>query len=135
MRCQVTSRIDYFTGLKKHIRDSVRYLYSNPQTTYSKLVVTARRTESKTEETKVKARSTAATEVPSGSKELGDQIARLMATLTRAEQSSCSASAPSSPRHRGHGRGRTDRSTSVCPNSHNGWTGLGQTSHLQLLHC
>ena len=106
----------------------MRYLCSNPQTTYSKLVVTARRAESKMEETKVKARSAAATEVPSGSKELGDQIARLMAALTRAEQSTCTASAPSSPRHRGHGRGQTDRYTSVCPNSHNGWTDLGQTS-------
>ena len=106
----------------------MRYLYSNPQTTYSELVVAARRAESKTEETKVKARSAAATEVPPGSKELGDQIARLMAALTRAEQSSHSASAPSSPRHRGQGRGQTDRNTSVHPNSHNGWTGLGQTS-------
>ena len=106
----------------------MRYLYSNPQTTYPELVVAARRAESKTEETKVKARSAAATEVPTGSKELGDQIARLMAALTRAEQNTCSASAPSSPRHRGHGRGRTDRQTSVCPNSHNGRTGLGQTS-------
>ena len=51
-----------------------------------------------------------------------------MAALTTAEQSTRSVSAPSSPRHRGHGRGRTDRQTSVCPNSHNGWTGLGQTS-------
>ena len=106
----------------------MRYLYSNPQTTHSELEVTARRAESETEETKVMARSAAATEVPSGSKELGDQIVRLMATLTRAEQSSHSASAPSSPRHRGHGRGWTDRNISVCPNSHNGWTGLGQTS-------
>ena len=119
--------------VKKHVRDSVRYLYSNPQTTYSKLVVMARRAESKTEETKVKVRSAAATEVPSGSKELGDQIVRLMATLTRAEQNSCSASAPSSPRHRGCGRGWTDRNTSVCPNSHNGQTGLGQTLCSQLL--
>ena len=117
-----------FHGVKKHIRDSVRYLYSNPQTTYSKLVVTARRAESETEETKVKARSAATTEVPAGSKELGDQIAWLMAALTRAEQSTHSASAPSSPGHRGHGRGWTDRNTSVCPNSHNGQTGLGQTS-------
>ena len=116
-----------FHGVKKHVRDSIRYLYSNTQTTYSKLVA-VRRAESETEETKVKARSAAATEVPSGSKELGYQIARLMATLTRAEQSSHSASAPTSPRHRGHGRGRTDRNTSVCPNSQNGWTGLGQTS-------
>ena len=106
----------------------MRYLYSNPQTTYSKLVVTARRAESETEETKVKARSAATTEVPSGSKELGDQIARLMAALTKTEQSTRSASAPSSPRHRGHGRGWTDRHTPVCPNSHNGQTGLGQTS-------
>ena len=117
-----------FHGVKKHVRDSVRYLYSNPQTTYPKLVVAARRAESKTEETKVKVQSAAATEVPSGSKELGNQIVRLMAALTRAEQSSHSASAPSSPRHRGCGRGWTERNTSVCPNSHNGWTGLGQTS-------
>ena len=51
-----------------------------------------------------------------------------MAALTREEQGSHPASAPSSPRHRGHGRGWTDWNTSVCPNSHNGWTGLGQTS-------
>ena len=117
-----------FHRVKKHVRDSIRYLYSNPQTTYSKLVVTARRAKSAMEETKVKARSAAATEVPSGSKELEDQIVRLMATLTRAEQGSHPASAPSSPRHRGHGRGWTDQNTSVCPNSQNGWTGLGQIS-------
>ena len=104
----------------------MRYLYSNPQTTYSELVVTASRAESETRETKVKARSAAATEVPSGSKELRDHIARLMAALTRAEQSSRSASAPSSPRHRGCGRGWMDRNTSVCPNSHNGRTGLAK---------
>ena len=91
-------------------------------------MVTARRTESKTEETKVKVRSAFATEVPSSSKELGDQIAQLMAALTRAEQSSCPASAPNSQRHRGCGRGQADRTTSVCPNSHNGQTGLGQTT-------
>ena len=80
------------------------------------------------EETKVKVRSAAATEVPTSSKELGDQIARLMAALTWAEQDSCPASAPNSPRHRGCGRGQTYRNTPVCPSSHNGWTGLGQTS-------
>ena len=72
-----------FHGVKKHVRDSVRYLYSHPQTTYSELVVAARRAESETEETKVKVRSATATEVPSSLKELGVQIARLMATLTR----------------------------------------------------
>ena len=117
-----------FHRVKKHVRDSIRYLYSNPQTTYSKLVVVTRRAESETEETKVKARSAATTEVPAGLKELGDQIVQLMAALTRAEQSTHSASAPSSPRHRGHGRGWMDRNTSVHPNSHNGQTGLSQTS-------
>ena len=117
-----------FHGVKKHIRDSMRYLYSNPWTTYFELVVTTRRAESETEETLVRARSATVTEVPSGSKELGDQVARLMAAFTRAEQSTRSASTPSSPRHRGRGRGRTDRQTPVLPNSHNGWTGLGQTS-------
>ena len=71
------------------MRDSIRYLYGNSETTYSKLVVVVHRAESETEETKerVKVRS-AATEVASGSKELGDQIAKLMATLTRVEQGS-----------------------------------------------
>ena len=89
------------------MRDSIRYLYGNSKTTYSKLVVTVHRVESEMEETKerVKARSAATTEVASGSKELGDQIARLMAALTRVEQGSHPASAPNSPRHRGHGRG------------------------------
>ena len=119
-----------FHGVRKHVRDSVRYLYGNPQTTYSELVVAAWRAESETEETKVKVRSAAATEVPSSSKELGDQIARLMTALTRAEQGSHPASAPNSPRHRGHGRGWTDRNTPVHPSSNNGWTGLGQTTSI-----
>ena len=48
----------------------------------------AHKAESKMEEAKdkVRARSAAATEVVDGSKELGDQIVRLMAALTRAEQ-------------------------------------------------
>ena len=114
-----------FHGARKHVRDSIRYLYGNPQTIYSELVVAAQRAESETEETRVKVRSAAATEVPISSKELGDQIARLMAALTRAEQSSCPASAPNSPRHRGRGRGQADRNTPVHRSSHNGQTGLG----------
>ena len=84
------------------------------------------------EETKdrVKARSAASTEVASGSKELGDQIARLMAALTRVEQGSHPASAPNSPRHRGHWRGQADRNSPIHPSSHNGQTGLGQTASI-----
>ena len=128
MRCLVTSRTGYSMGLRNMSGTlSCTYIVIL-RPPYSKLVVAARRAESETEETKVKARSASATEVPAGSKELGDQIAQLMAALTRAEQSTHSASAPSSPRYRGCGRGWTDRNTSVCPNSHNGQTGLGQTS-------
>ena len=84
------------------------------------------------EETKerVKVRSAVSTEMASGSKELGDQIARLMAALTRAEQGSHPASAPNSPRHKGCGRGHMDRNTPVHPSSHNGQTGLGQTTSI-----
>ena len=93
--------------------DSIRYLYGNPKTTYSELVVAVQRAESEMEETKekVKVRSAAATEMVSGSKELEAQTARLMAALTRAEQGICPASAPNSPRLRGCGRGQTDSNT------------------------
>ena len=93
-------------------------------------MVAARKAESENEDTKekVKAWSSAATELSDGSKELGNEIAHLMATLNRAEQGTHPASAPNSPRHRGHGRGRTNRNTPVCPSSHNGQTGLGQNT-------
>ena len=67
----------------------------------------ARKAESKMEDAKekVRARSSAATEVTDSSKELGDQITRLMAALNRTEQGTCPAAAPNSPRHRGHGTG------------------------------
>ena len=92
-------------------------------------MVTAHKAESETEEVKdkVRTRSAATTEVVDGSKELGDQIARLMVTLTRAEQGHHPTSAPNSPRHRGHWRGWLDRNTPTHPSSHNGCTGLGQT--------
>ena len=97
-----------FHGVQKHVRDSIRHLYGNSETTYSQLVVTACRAESKTEETKdrVKARIATATEVASGSIELGDQIARFMSALTRVDQGSCPASLPNSPRQRVQGTGR-----------------------------
>ena len=93
-------------------------------------MVAARKAESKNEDAKekVKACSWVATEVSDGSKKLGNQIGQLMATLNRAEQGTCPASAPNSPRHRGHWRGRTDRNTPICLSSHNGWTGLGQNT-------
>ena len=77
---------------------------------------------------KLGVRSSTATEVTEGSKELGDQIARLMATLNRAEQGTCPATGPNSPRHRGHGRGQMDRNTPAHPSSHSGQTGLGQNT-------
>ena len=126
--CHLKDRL--FHGVCKHIRDSIRYLHSNPETTYSQLMVTARKVESKMEDAKdkVRARSSTATEVTDGSKEMGDQITRLMATLTRAEQGTCPATIQNSPRHRGHGRGQMDRNTPAYFSSHNGQTGLGQST-------
>ena len=93
-------------------------------------MVAARKAESETEDTKekVRARSSTATEVTDSSKELGDQITRLITALNKAEQFTHPATTPNSPRNRGHGRGWTDRNTSACPNSQNGWTGLGQST-------
>ena len=63
-----------FHGVHKHIRDSIRYLYSNPETTYSQLMVVAHKAESKMEEAKDKdrARSAVTTEVVDGLKELSN---------------------------------------------------------------
>ena len=130
--CEVACHLkdQLFHGAHKHIRNSSRYLHSNSETTYSLLMVAARKVESKMEDAKkkVKARSSTATEVTDSSKELGDQITRLMATLTRVEQGTCPATTPNSPRHRGCWRGQMDRNTPACPSSHNGWTGLGQST-------
>ena len=130
--CEVACHLkdQLFHGLHKHIRDSIRYLHSNPETTYSQLMVVAGKVESRMEDAKekVRARSSIATEVTDSSKELGDQITRLMATLTRAEQSTHPVTTPNSPRHRGCGRGQMDRNTPAHPGSHNGWVGLGQST-------
>ena len=85
-------------------------------------MVATKKAESKTEDAKekVRARSSLATEVTEGSKELGDQIARTMAALNRAEQGTHSATTPDSPRHRGHRREQMDRKTPAHPSSHNG---------------
>ena len=70
-------------------------------------MVATRKAESEMEEAndKVRARSAATIEVVDGSKEAVDQIVRLMATLTRAEQDNHPTSTPNSPRHRGPGEG------------------------------
>ena len=111
-----------FHRVQKHIRDLICYLYSNPKTMYSQLMVVALKVDSKNEKAqdKVWARSAMTTEPVEGASELGNQIARLMAALTRAGQQNSPDSTPKSPRHRGCRRARTDRSTSSCPNSHNG---------------
>ena len=100
-------------------------------------MVAARKAESEMEDAKekVRARSSTATEVTDGSKELGDQITRLMAALNRAEQGTHPATAPNSPRLRGHGTGQMDRNTPTCPSSHNGQTGLVQKHFCSELLC
>ena len=47
-----------FHGVHKHIRDSIQYIYSNPGTTYSQLMIAAHKVESKNKEAcdKVRAR-------------------------------------------------------------------------------
>ena len=119
---------DYlFHGVCKHIRDSIRYLYSTPRTSYSQLMVAARKAESENEEIwdKVRARVAVATDSREGTTELGQQIAKLMADLTKVGQGSSQAS---SPKEKGHGSWHTDKDTPGYPSFHNRCPGLGQTT-------
>ena len=70
-------------------------------------MVTAHKAENENEEIwdRVRARAAVATDLGEGMVELGQQIARLMAALTKARQGSNPSSAQSSPLERGHGRG------------------------------
>ena len=83
---------------------------------------------------KIRARAAVTTDSGEGTTELGQQIDKLMAALTKAGQGSNPASAPGSPRKRGCGRGCADRSTPSCPSSHNSQDSLGRppqtTAHL-----
>ena len=96
-----------FHRVHKHIRDSIRYLYSNPRTTYSQLMIAACKAENENEEAhdKVRARSAMTTDPIEGTMALGYQIAKLMAALIKAGQGNNPASIPNSPRQRGHGSG------------------------------
>ena len=106
------------------------YLYSTPGTSYLQLMVATPKVESKNEEIwdKVRARAAVATNSREGTTELGQQITKLMAVLTKAGQGSNLASASNSSGERGHGRGCADWGTPGCPCSQNGWTSLGQTA-------
>ena len=58
-----------------------------PETTYSQLMVTTHKAESEMKEAKdkVRARSAVTTEVVDSSKELGNQVAKLMAALNKSQ--------------------------------------------------
>ena len=73
--------------------------YSAPRTSYSQLMVTAHKAESKNEEIwdKVRARATVDTDLAEEMGELGQQIAKFMMALTKAGQGNNPSSAPSTP--------------------------------------
>ena len=78
-----------FHGVCKHICDSVWYLYRTPGTSYSQLMVATRR-------------ATVTTNLGEGMAKLGQQIAKLMATLMQTRHGSSHPSAPSSLWEHGH---------------------------------
>ena len=63
----------FFHRVCKHMHDSFWYLYIPPRTSYSQLMVTAHKAESKNEEIwdKVRARAVVATDPGEGTAELG----------------------------------------------------------------
>ena len=86
------------------------------------------KSESKSEEILDKVRVRAMVMIGPGEEtaELGQQIAKPMATLTQAGQSNGSSSMPGSPQERGCRQGHNSGSTPSCLNSHNGRDGPGQ---------
>ena len=115
---------DYlFHEVHKHFWDSIKYLYSTPRTSYLQLMVATWKVESQNEEIWdiVRTMAAVATNSGEGVKELRQQTALMMATLTKAGQGTSPAGTPSSPRER-------DRGTHSHPSSQNSWTSLGQTT-------
>ena len=115
-----------FHGVHKHIYDSTWYLYSTPGTSYLQLMVAAHKAESENEEIwdKVRARAAVVTDSGEGMAELGQQIAKLMATLTKVGQGNSPSNMPSIP---GCGVMEGDTMVVAPPNFHNGTSGPGQT--------
>ena len=93
-------------------------------------MVTTHKVDSENDKTwnKVRARAAVATDLGEGTAELGQQIAKLIAALTKAGQGSYPSRAPSSPWERGHGMGCNDSNTPSHPNSHNGRSDPGHTT-------
>ena len=116
-----------FNGVQKHICESVWYLYSIPGTSYSQLMVTTWKAESKSEETweRVRARSMVTAEPGEGMGELGQQLAKVMAALIQTGQGSSPSSAPASIQEYGHGCGCSGRGTPSHSDYHNGRGGPG----------
>ena len=85
-----------FHGVCKHICDYIWYLYRTPRTSYSQGMVATCKAESENVEIldNVRARAVVATDPREGMAELGQQISKLMATLTKAEQGNNPTSAP-----------------------------------------
>ena len=88
-----------FHEVYKHIQDSVWYLYSASDISYSQLMVATRKVESENEETwgKVRARAVVTSNPEEGTAEPSQQIAKLMPTLTQTKLGSSPPSAPGSP--------------------------------------
>ena len=116
-----------FHRVCKHIRDSIRYLYSNPRTTYSQLMITTHKVESKAKEAhdKVRARSAVTTEPVKGTMGLGNQIAKLTVTLTTAGQGNTPPVPQTAPDREAVGE---DGWTAWSPKLPQWATGLGQTA-------
>ena len=125
---------DYlFHGVHKHIHDSISYLYSAPDTSYSQLLVTTRMVESENEETQEKVRAAVTSNLGEGMAELSQQIAKFMVALTQTGQGSSPSITPGSPSEFGHRWGQGGRSTPSHPNSYNGRGGPGQTTQAHSL--
>ena len=129
---------DYlFHRVRKHICDSIWYLYSTPDVLYSPLMVAAQKARGKNEESQDQMRTMVAvtTEPVACAAELKQQITQLMAALTKVGQGSGNTITQSSPWD--CGCGCSGGNSNSQPNSWNGRGGPSQLAqpHSLLLEC
>ena len=120
-----------FHGVHKHIRDSIRYLYSTPGASYSQLMVAACKAESENKEIQDEVRARAAVKADSGegTTEWDSRLPNWWLPWPGQGRVVAQPVLQIAPeRERGHGRGQTDRGTPGHTSTHNSQTSCGQTS-------
>ena len=87
-----------FYGMTQHLRNSMRYLYKKPDTTYEELMMSAKEAEAEWIDNKVRVKSTVVSEDP-GKKER-EELKQRIEKLTESVKAANLQTKPASPQHK-----------------------------------